>query len=181
MIWLFWGSGEIPEMPPFQQVFGVDASLTSGVDLLKGLAIMSNITVLDIKGVTDAFDNDYAAQMEGALKSLNKHDLVIIHVEAPDEAGHSGSVEKKIEAIEKIDKYMVNQIISYGKNKIRVLIMPDHPTPIEVLTHTPDPVPFMIWGNGIRSNGVKRFTENEAKSTGLFIKSGHTVMHNLVK
>ncbi|MCX6012194.1 MAG: 2,3-bisphosphoglycerate-independent phosphoglycerate mutase, partial [Chloroflexi bacterium] len=83
MIWLFWGSGEIPEMPSFQQVFGVEASMTSGVDLLKGLAAMTNITVLAIKGVTDAFDNNYAAQMTGALESLKKQDLVIVHVEAP--------------------------------------------------------------------------------------------------
>ncbi|MCX6012193.1 MAG: cofactor-independent phosphoglycerate mutase, partial [Chloroflexi bacterium] len=99
----------------------------------------------------------------------------------PDEAGHIGSVEKKIEAIEKVDKYMVNQLISYGKNNIRVLIMPDHPTPIKLLTHTSDPVPFMIWGSGIRSNGVKRFTESEANSTGLFVEKGHTLLKKLVK
>jgi len=103
MLWLFWGSGQVPDMPPFRQVYGLSAALTSGVDLLKGLAQMAGMQVLDIAGVTDGPDNDYAAQAAGALKALEAHDLVVIHIEAPDEAGHAGLVDDKVAAIQMAD------------------------------------------------------------------------------
>jgi 2,3-bisphosphoglycerate-independent phosphoglycerate mutase len=113
-IWLFWGSGQVPEMPPFKQLYGLGAALTSGVDLLKGLAKMMGMKVLDIPGVTDGPDNDYAAQANGAIKALEDNDLVVIHIEAPDEAAHAGSISDKIEAIEKIDKEVVSRLRSYA-------------------------------------------------------------------
>ena len=96
MIWLFWGSSQIPELPPFKELYGLDAIMTSGVDLLRGLAKMAGFDSLDISGVTDGLDNDYAQQGYGALESLDKHDLVVIHIEAPDEAAHAGSIDDKI-------------------------------------------------------------------------------------
>jgi len=181
MIWLFWGSGRIPEMPSFKQVYGLGAAMTSGVDLLRGLAGMADMAVLDIPGVTDGLDNDYAAQAAGALKALEKYDLVVIHIEAPDEAAHAGSVDDKIEAIQMVDKEVVSRIRSWNPDKLRVLVLPDHPTPIKIQTHTDEPVPFMLWGSGFASNGAKRFTEAEAKSTGTFIEDGYNVMTELTR
>jgi 2,3-bisphosphoglycerate-independent phosphoglycerate mutase len=181
MIWLFWGSGRIPEMPPFRQVYGLGAAMTSGVDLLRGLARMADMAVLDIPGVTDGLDNDYAAQAVGALKALEKYDLVAIHIEAPDEAAHAGSVDDKVEAIQMVDKEIVSRICSSGPDKLRVLVLPDHPTPIKIQTHTDEPVPFLLWGSGFASNGAERFTETEAKSAGIFIEDGYNIMTKLTR
>lgn len=179
-IWLFWGSGEIPDMPAFGQTYGIDAALTSGVDLLRGLAIMIGMKTLSLPGVTDGLDNNYAAQAEGALEALKERDMVVVHVEAPDEAGHAGSVDDKVQAIQRVDKEMVSRIRSWDKDDIRVLIAPDHPTPIEVQTHTEEPVPFMLWGPGFLANGAKRFTEAEAKSTGVLVEKGYNIMGTLI-
>lgn len=179
MIWLFWGSGELPEMPALRQRYGLSGAMTSGVDLLRGLARLLGMEVLDIPGVTDGLDNDYAAQAAGAIKALERYDLVVIHIEAPDEAAHDASIENKVEAIQRIDREVVRRLISWGKD-LRLLILPDHPTPIKVQTHTPDPVPFLLWGPGFTPNGAKRFTEVEAKTTGLFLKEGYKIMGRLV-
>jgi 2,3-bisphosphoglycerate-independent phosphoglycerate mutase len=174
-IWLFWGSGKVPEMPPFKEVYGLDAALTSGVDLLKGLAKMVGMRVLDIPGVTDGPDNDYAAQASGAIKALDDNDLVVIHIEAPDEAAHAGSINDKVEAIERIDKEVVSRLRSYAGD-LRILAMPDHPTPIAIRTHSPEPVPFLFWGKGFKPNGAKEYTEAAAKRTGLFVADGYKIM-----
>jgi 2,3-bisphosphoglycerate-independent phosphoglycerate mutase len=178
-IWLFWGSGRLPPMPSLKAAYGLSAAMTSGVDLLRGLAKMAHIDILDIRGVTDGPDNDNAAQINGALEALKKHDLVVVHIEAPDEAGHSGSIEEKVKAIEKIDEEVVDRLRRY-RGDLRVLVMPDHPTPIALRTHTPAPVPFLIWGKGVEAIGVKRFTEAQAQSTGVFIGEGYTIMSRLV-
>ena len=181
MIWLFWGSGEIPVLPSFKKVYGLNAALTSGVDLLRGLAKMAKIRNLDIPGVTDGMDNDCAAQAAGALKALDNHDLVVIHIEAPDEAAHGGHIDDKIKAIERVDKEVIAHLLSYKKDSLRVLAMPDHATPIEVRTHAADPVPFVLWGSGFKAVSAKAFSEKEAKSTGIFIKDGYTIMRKLTQ
>ena len=180
-LWLFWGSGRVPDMPDFKQVYGLEAALTSGVDLLRGLGQMMGIDVLDLPGVTDGLDNDYAAQAAGALSALEKHDLAVIHIEAPDEASHAGSVDDKIEAIERVDGGVLSQLRSWQADALRVLIMPDHSTPIEVQTHVDDPVPFLLWGPGFNANGGKRLTEAEAKSTGFSIDEGYKIMDRLIE
>jgi 2,3-bisphosphoglycerate-independent phosphoglycerate mutase len=180
MVWLFWGSGRAPDMPAFEQLYGLKAALTSGVDLLRGLARLIGMDVLEIAGVTDGRDNDYAAQAEGALEALKEHDLVVIHIEAPDEAAHDGSINDKIEAIQRVDSDVLSQFRSWKSDAVRMLILPDHPTPIKVRTHTDDPVPFLLWGAGFKPNGARRFTEAEAKSTGVFIDDGYKIMGRLV-
>ena len=180
MIWLFWGSGRIPDMPSFRQVYGLSAALTSGVDLLRGLGMMMGMETLEIPAVTDGLDNDFRGQAEGALKALRDHDLVVIHIEAPDEAGHAGSVENKVAAIQMIDKEVVNRLAAFQPGNLRLLVMPDHPTPIAKKTHIAEPVPFILWGPGFRSNGAARFTEAEAKKTGIFIDKGYNIMAKLV-
>jgi 2,3-bisphosphoglycerate-independent phosphoglycerate mutase len=179
-IWLFWGSGRVPDMPSFERAYGLKAAMTSGVDLLRGLGLMAGMEILEIEGVTDGPDNDHAAQAEGALESLKKNDLVVIHVEAPDEAAHAGDIEAKVDAIEKIDKEMVGRLRKRHGDDLRVLVMPDHPTPIETRTHSADPVPFMLWGKGVKANGTGRFTEAGAKKTGVFIEPGYKIMGRLV-
>jgi 2,3-bisphosphoglycerate-independent phosphoglycerate mutase len=179
-IWLFWGSGKAPEMPKFKEVYGLSAALTSGVDLLRGLARMLGMEVLDIPGVTDGLDNDYAAQANGALEALEKQELVIIHIEAPDEAAHAGAIDDKIEAIEMVDREVINRLRSRQGDGLRLLILPDHPTPIKARTHSGEPVPFLLWGEGFKPNGGKRFTEAEAKSTGFFIEEGYKIMDKLI-
>jgi len=115
--------------------------------------------------------------------------LVVIHIEAPDEAGHGGLVDDKVAAIQMVDKEVLSRLRSCQADSLRVLVMPDHPTPIELRTHTAEPVPFLLWGNGVpfllwgnglRANGAKRFTEAEAKSTGLFIYPGYNIMGKLI-
>jgi 2,3-bisphosphoglycerate-independent phosphoglycerate mutase len=178
-IWLFWGSGRVPDMPSFKNSYGLNAAMTSGVDLLRGLAKMSDMEILNIKGVTDNIDNDNAGQIGGALDALKKNDLVVVHIEAADEAGHGGRADEKIKAIEDIDREVVSQLRAY-KGDLRVLVMPDHPTPVALRTHVPDPVPFLTWGKGIKANGGTRFTEAEGKRTGNFMPDAYKIMGNLV-
>jgi 2,3-bisphosphoglycerate-independent phosphoglycerate mutase len=180
-IWLFWGTGSIPDTPPFKQVYGLSAALTSGVDLLRGLAQMMTMAVLEIPGTTDGLDNDYSAQIEGALQALSKYDLVVVHVEAPDEAGHGGLVDEKIEAIRQIDRKIVSRLLNSGRNDLRVLAMPDHPTPVLIRTHTSDSVPVMLWGSGFSGNGASRFTENEARKTGLIMEPAYSIMRKFTR
>ncbi len=179
-IWLFWGSDKLPEMPSFEEVYGLRGAMTSGVALPQGLAKIVGMDVLDIPGVTDGLDNDYAAQATGALNALDDHNLVAIHIEAPDEAAHAGSIDDKIEAIRRVDSEVIRRLRSWRGGDLRLLVLPDHPTPIEVRTHTADPVPFMLWGPGFASNGAKRFTESEAKSTGFFIEEGYKITRRLI-
>jgi 2,3-bisphosphoglycerate-independent phosphoglycerate mutase len=175
-IWLFWASGPLPEMPAFHQAFGMKAALTSGVDLLRGLGIMAGMEILSIPGVTDNLDNDFAAQVNGALDALDRNDLAVIHIEAPDEMGHRGATDDKIRAIELIDSEVMSRLMAWKGGDLRVLVMPDHPTPIKLKTHCAEPVPFLVWGSGVKSNGAARFTEQEAGGTGVMIEPGFRLM-----
>ena len=180
MIWLFWGSGPVPDMPAFRQIYGLDVAVTSAVDILRGLARMTGMEVLDIPGVKDGLGNDFAAQAVGALAALREHDLVVIHVEATDEAAHTGSIDAKVAAIQKVDKEVISRLHSWQEGELRLLVMPDHPTPIKTQTHSEEPVPFLLWGAGFSANGAKRFTEAEAKRTGFFIDKGYNIMGRLI-
>jgi 2,3-bisphosphoglycerate-independent phosphoglycerate mutase len=106
--------------------------------------------------------------------------LVVIHIEAPDEAGHAGAIDDKVEAIQSVDRKVVSRLRSWQAEPLRVLVMPDHPTPIKVRTHTDDPVPFLLWGAGFNANGAQRFTEAEAQGTGLSLDEGYKIMSRLV-
>ncbi len=180
MAWLFWGSAKEPDIPSFKQVHGLDAAVTSAVDVIKGLAQMMGMRSMEIPGVSDGMNNDFAGQASGALAALDGNDLAVIHIEATDEAGHTGSIDEKVEAIRIIDHEVVSRIRAWRKDALRVLIMPDHPTPIETRTHNSEPVPFMLWGEGFTSNGAERFTEAEAARTDLFIDPGYNIMGKLV-
>ncbi len=177
MIWLFWGGRGITDFPSFQERFGIKAAMTSGVGLLEGLAGLTGMTVLKIPGVTDNIDNDYEAQGDGAFRALADHDLVFVHIEAPDECGHEALTDEKIKSIEQIDKLIISKL--RGKKDLRVLVMPDHPTPVKIRTHVREPIPFVLWGPGFAGNGARSFSEKSGKSTGLFIEHAHDLMQIL--
>lgn len=178
-IWPFWPGAAPSGLTPFAELRGVRAALTSGVDLLNGLAVLFGIDRLAIAGVTDGADNDYRAQVEGALAALDDHDLVVVHVEAPDEEGHAGSVEGKVAAIEAIDREIAS-VLRERTGELRVLAMPDHPTPVELKTHVGEAVPFLLAGPGIGKNGGSAFTEAQAMATGLVVDPGRGVMDLLL-
>ena len=156
--------------------------LSSGVDLLFGIAQIFSLDCLRIPGVTDGPDNDYVAQAVNSLEALEDHDLVVIHIEAPDEMGHAGDAQGKIDAIEAIDRKVMARIMAYAKSagNTRVLAMPDHPTPVELKTHVNEAVPFIIWGEGIEPNGAFGYTEAAAAATGLVLDPGCQVMEMLL-
>ena len=162
MTWL-WGQGTKPSLPDFKETYGISAAVITAVDLLKGLAIVANMDKIDVPGATGFFDTDYNAKAEYAAKALETHDLVIVHVEAPDEAGHAAEIEEKIKAIERIDNIILEKLIKeiqkYGDYKIAVL--PDHPTPVPLKTHSRDPIPFTIYSSKDedKADTVEIFTE----------------------
>jgi 2,3-bisphosphoglycerate-independent phosphoglycerate mutase len=180
-IWLFWPGGSAPSVPSFQELFGLKGAMISGVDLLRGIASMAKMDIINIPGVTDGLDNDYIAQAAGALQALETEDLVVVHIEAPDEAGHSGSVSNKIEAIEKTDQEVISRLRTYRGDRLRLLILPDHPTPIDIRTHTGEPVPFLLWGPGISAGDAHRLTESEAIASGFRVETGCDIINKLVQ
>jgi len=182
-VWPFWPGVAPKGMAPFSEKRGVSAAMTSGVDLLGGLAVLAGMDRLEIAGVTGGSDNDYAGQTEGALAALADHDLVIIHVESPDEEGHAGDTAAKLAAIEAIDSDVVSRVVAFAEERggdVRVLAMPDHPTPIAIKTHVGEPVPFIVWGPGIEPNGASAYSESEAAGTGLVLDPGFAVMDELL-
>lgn len=178
-VWPFWPGVAPKGMLPFAEKRGVRAAMTSGVDLLNGLAVLAGIDRLEIEGVTDGPDTDYAAQADGALAALADHDLVVIHVESPDEEGHAGNTNGKVDAIEAIDREVVSRVRRCSE-ELRILAMPDHPTPIELKTHVGEPVPFVLAGPGISSNGASQYCETAAAETGLVLDPGRLVMDRLL-
>ena len=189
-IWLFWPGMRPAQMPAFTDLYvHRKAALTSPVDLLRGLAVQTHIDFLAIPGVTDGPDNDYAGQMKAALAALADHDVVFVHVESPDEAGHAGDAAGKVDAIEKVDALMVPQVVEAAAaggsargtggaaaEGVRLLVLPDHPTPLEIRTHVAEPVPFLMWGAGLEANGASVYTEEAARATGLAVAPGHLLM-----
>jgi 2,3-bisphosphoglycerate-independent phosphoglycerate mutase len=178
-IWPFWPGVRPAGLQPFGERRHLSAALTSGVDLLNGLAVLTGIERLDIPGVSDGPDNDYAAQAEDGLAALEDHDLLIIHVESPDEAGHGGDVAAKVAAIEAIDREVVARVLDHP-DELRVLAMPDHPTPIALKTHVGEPAPFVLCGPGIECDDAEVFDETAAASTGLVVDPGRGGMDMLL-
>ncbi len=181
----FWGEGTRPELVPFERLYGVHAGMVCAVDLLKGLGICTGMEVPAVPGATGAKRTDFAAKGRKALELLSSGtDLVYIHIEAPDESGHAGDVECKIEAIEHIDRdilgFLMDSLSVRGED-FAVMLLPDHPTPIEIRTHSSDPVPFVLYDSRqCCSPSVSSYCESEAESTGLYIKEGHTLMKKFI-
>jgi len=183
-IWL-WGQGRRPDISTFREKYGISGALVSAVDLTKGLGIYAGFEILKVPGVTGYLDTNYMGKAEYALKALDKHDFVYIHVEAPDEAGHGGDYRDKIRAIEDFDALVVGTVMRGARSfeQYRILLMPDHPTPIEVRTHTADPVPFVIYdSNDTRDNTGVTFDESITERDGIVvIEEGHRLMDYFIK
>lgn len=181
-IWL-WGQGKAPSMQTYKEKFGLTGSVISAVDLMKGIGIYAGLDVIDVPGATGWIDTNYKGKAEYALKSLEIKDFVYVHVEAPDEAAHNGKLKEKIKAIEDFDELVVGTVLK-GINKLgdcRLLLLPDHPTPISLKTHTKDPVPFVFYDSKNAGNsGVKGYDEDSAKGTGLFLEDGFKLMEMMV-
>ena len=177
-IWPFWPGAAPRGLVPFTELRGKRAAMTSGVDLLNGLAVLTGIDRLDISGVTDGPDNDYAAQAAGAIAALEDYDVVVVHVESPDEAGHGGDLEGKLAAIQAIDREVVAPL--RGIPGLRILAMPDHPTPVALKTHVGEAVPFVLAGPGIAASGATVYAEPEAGGTGVLVDPGREVMSLLL-
>ena len=183
MIWL-WGQGTKPSMPDFYKTFGIKGAVISAVDLVKGLALILNMNVIEVPGATGNIDTDYDAKASYAIKALDDYDLIVVHIEAPDEMGHSGNSKEKAKSIEDIDKKIVGPILQHLKQSadhFRFLVLPDHYTPIAIRTHSNEPVPFAIYGDGIKKDKGFKFTEKNAKKTGLKIDNGYKLMNHFFK
>lgn len=180
--WAFWPGMRPSGMKPFSEVYGLDAGMLSPVDLLRGLARLTGVQVYSAPGMTDAFDNDYASQGETALRILKEKDVVFIHCEAPDAAGHDGDPIEKVRAIEAIDNQIVSRLSRVVDTcDLHMLITPDHPTPVAVRTHTNQPVPYVMCGRGIAPSLGARLTERECASSGVVADSGWKLMGQLLE
>jgi 2,3-bisphosphoglycerate-independent phosphoglycerate mutase len=163
-------------MMTFREKYGVTGSVVAAVDLIRGIGIYAGLELVNVPGATGYIDTNFRGKAEYALRELENKDFVLIHVEAPDEAGHNGSVSDKIRTIERIDEDMVGPILSRARNEgdLTVLVLPDHPTPVAIRTHSQEPVPFTFYPSppGLMSFPGKRYTEADAKATGQFLDAG---------
>ncbi len=180
LIWP-WGQGKAPNMPRFAELFGVSGSIISAVDLLKGIGKSAGLDTINVPGATGYLDTNFSGKAAYALKSLNTHDFVLVHVEAPDEAGHMGNIEAKIKAIEDFDEKVVGGMLNEVAGDYRIMVLPDHPTPISVRTHTREPVPFAIYSSIESADYVDRFDEAAAKEGIFGLVEGHRLMNLLIK
>jgi 2,3-bisphosphoglycerate-independent phosphoglycerate mutase len=183
-IWL-WGQGKRPTMPTFREKYGLEGSMISAVDLTKGLGMYAGFDVINVPGATGWLDTNYVGKAEHALWALKTKDIVYLHVEAPDEAGHTGDLKNKLRAIEDFDEFVVGNIIHGMKqfDEYRILSLPDHPTPIALRTHTADPVPFVIYDNTKeRKGGPVTYDEKIAdRKDALIFKDGYLLMDYFLK
>lgn len=182
----FWGAGTKPSLMDFTQKTGLKGAMISAVDLLKGIAVGAGMQVVDVPGANGSLHTNYEGKAKAAVKAVLEDgcDFAYIHVEAPDEMGHQGSVENKIKSIEYLDSRVVavvkEQMDASGE-PYRLLITPDHPTPIRCRTHTADPVPYIIYDSTLQRKGVAAYNEKEAAATGVYEPEGYKLLDRLLK
>ncbi len=183
-IWL-WGEGRKPALEDFKEKNGVSGAIVSAVDLLKGIGICANMQTPEVEGATGYLDTNFEGKAEAAIDAFkNGTDLVYIHVEAPDECGHRGEPENKVKAIEIIDEKVLGTVKAYldkSGEDYRILICPDHPTPLLIKTHSSDPVPYLIYDSRKSVSGADRFTEKTATASCNFIEHGPSIMDRLLE
>lgn len=179
MIWP-WSGGEKPKMPSFKEKYGLKAAAISAVDLVKGIAINTGMKVIEVPGATGREDTNYEGKADASLKALEDNDLVFVHVEAPDEAGHVKDYKLKVKTIEDLDKKVVGRILEGLEEPYVIAVLPDHPTPIEIGTHTREPVPFAIKSPLIEADGVQKFDELSAKNGGFGLVEQEGVISLLI-
>ena len=182
-IWL-WGQGRAPQVPTLQELYGLSGAVISAVDLMRGIGIYAGLEPILVPGATGYLDTNYAGKVEAALDALETMDFVYLHVEAPDEAGHTGDLKNKLQAIEDFDYKVVGPMLQGLKTlgPHRVLLMPDHRTPLSLKTHSPEPVPFALFDSR-RPQGTqpRRFNEHAAEATGVLIDKADLLLPRLVE
>ena len=183
MIWL-WGCGKKPNMESFHDRFGLSGAVISAVDLIKGIGRIIGLRVVEVEGATGYYDTNYSAKLQAALGALQDVDFVFIHIEATDEAGHNQDLRMKIASMERIDKMIVGPLLQDLRSKnteFRIMITPDHPTPISKRTHTREPVPFLIYGAGIEKGNFSSYSELEAQNSPLYFNRGVDLLEHFLK
>ena len=185
-IWI-WGAGTKPNLNAYAEKFGIKGAVISAVDLVKGIGYCAGLDVIDVEGATGTVTTNFDGKAKAAIDALkNGADFVYVHLEAPDEAGHRHEIENKVKAIELIDKKIVAPIVSYLKDSgedYAVLIMPDHPTPLAIRTHTSDPIPYVLYNSKTEKTTADEvvYCEKEAEKTGIFIKDGYKLINKLLE
>ncbi|MBQ3817310.1 MAG: cofactor-independent phosphoglycerate mutase, partial [Clostridia bacterium] len=183
-IWL-WGEGTKPALENFKKKNGVTGCVISAVDLLKGIGLCAGMEVPDVEGATGYIDTNFEGKAAAGIEAFKRGiDLVYMHFEAPDECGHRGEAENKVKAIEYIENRALKPMLAYLDNcgeDYRILIMPDHPTPLDIMTHSSEPVPYLIYDSRKNVAGVESFTEKNAKKTGNIVEHGPDIMDKLLE
>lgn len=183
-IWV-WGQGYAPKFTPFQELYGKTGAVISAVDLLKGIGVYAGMDIIEVQGATGYLDTNYEGKASAAIEVLKTRDLVFVHVEAPDEAGHEGSIDKKLKAVEDFDSRIVVPILKHAMasdEPFTILVLPDHPTPISIKTHARDPVPFAVYRTDkTESDSSETFDEESAKKGSLGLVKASDLIGILVK
>jgi 2,3-bisphosphoglycerate-independent phosphoglycerate mutase len=182
----FWGAGTKPSLQNFHEKTGLNGTMISAVDLLKGIAVGADMQVVEVEGATGSLDTNYIGKAQAAVKALlqDKQDFVYIHIEAPDEMGHQGNLHHKVQSIEEIDKNViavVKKALDDANEAYRILVLPDHPTPICKRTHTSDAVPYVLYDSTDLKNNCTTFCEKNAEKTGAYLQEGYRLMEMLIK
>ncbi len=182
-IWI-WGEGKKPAIPSFYTLYGLTGTVVSAVDLVKGIGVCAGLDAPEIEGATGTIHTDYAAKVKATLNALQTQDFVYLHIEAPDECGHRYEIQNKVKAIELIDEKIVGPLLK-GLAKYedyKILVLPDHPTPLSLRTHTSEPVPYLLYKKGFETSTlVEGYDEVQAKLSGIYIHEGYTLMDYFVK
>lgn len=182
-IWL-WSPGKKPQLPNFKEKWGLNGAVISAVDLIKGIGLCAGMKSIDVEGATGNIRTNYEGKAQAAIDAFEDGmDFVYIHVEAPDECGHRGELENKIRSIELIDEKIVKKVYDYleaSGDSYKIMVLPDHPTPISLRTHSSEPVPFMIYSSAAPLVGVESFDEESAESTGLYIEHGYNLLNYML-
>ncbi|MFQ5950875.1 MAG: cofactor-independent phosphoglycerate mutase [Candidatus Geothermarchaeales archaeon] len=181
-IWL-WGQGRRPALPTLLERFGLSGGVITAVDVIGGLGRIAGLERIDVPGMTGFFDTNYLGKGEYALKALKKHDFVLIHVEAPDEAGHMGDPDLKVKAIEDFDEKVIGTVLRgiHRFDEWRIMVVPDHATPVSTKTHTDELVPFAILESRSSMDSKRGYSEREAAMTGHVVEEGHLLLGQLLR
>ncbi len=180
----FWGAGTKPSLTSFEDKTGKKGMMISAVDLLKGIAVGAKMGVSIVEGANGGLNTNYEGKTDAAIKALleDNYDFAYIHVEAPDEMGHQGSYEKKVKAIENLDQRVIERLTSVLDKKnvdYRLLVLPDHPTPVRLRTHTGDSVPYLLYDSSMKQDNTWNYNEKEAEKSGIIVGEGHTLIDRL--
>lgn len=181
-IWL-WGQGRPVQLESFQSRFGLTGAVITAVDIIRGIAVGMGMDLIEVPGATGYIDTDYDAKGRAAIKALEDHDVVVVHVEAPDESGHQGLAEEKVKSLERIDEAVVGPLLEALRKHgdYRILIAPDHPTPVSTKAHSPVPPPYCYAGKGVTERSGRGFTEDEAVASGAALDPGHTLIDSFIR